>query len=69
MMCKIRVTGQEGTATTLTCDQMRVVHRDIKDSFRYRNKTDVIEESGRKDIAYEALCKEIDDFLNLCRCK
>lgn len=63
-----------GKMQVYTCDQVRKLEKEWKETFRKINKVDEIEEPVgkkrivRKDPAYEAFCEEIDDFLKRCKC-
>lgn len=60
---------EQGTAITYTCDDIRDKIDDMKTVFRASNATNRILESGRRDLAYENYCEQLDDFLFRCNCK
>jgi hypothetical protein len=70
MICKLRRYISEGLTnniTTFTCHEVRDCIEGWKKEFRDKNATDLIQ-LRRPDRAYEAFCKELDDFLAQCKC-
>jgi hypothetical protein len=71
MICKLRRYVSEGLSTcikTFTCHEVRDCIEGWKKEFRDKNATDRVELSRGFDPAYVEFCKELDDFLDQCKC-
>jgi hypothetical protein len=66
--CKIRWLNSEGQFITFTCDEIRKKHYEMKKEFREKNGTDKLISLGMTDRIYVEYCKQLDDFMNQCKC-
>jgi len=72
MTCKMHKYEKNGCAmirSDFTCDQVRILHLDWKKEFRDKYQTDAVLAADLRDLSYERLCEEIDEFLSQCKCQ